>query len=78
MEKITFGISQLKAETPKFVHWVSVTGASLITLMAGLQTIYPQYISDHMIAETGKILAAFRLLAQFLGYKKEVEGEQAQ
>lgn len=75
MKKIGFGIQHLKSESPKFVHWVSVTGAGLVTLLAGLNLQYPMYITEHMIVETAKILAAFRLFAQFLGMKKEVELE---
>ena len=69
--KISFGISQLKEKTPQIVHWISVTGASLITAMAALQALYPQYITEGMIAETAKIVAAIRILGQFLGVKDE-------
>ena len=70
--KLTFSFGHFKQETPKFVHWISVSGAGLLTLMAGLNVQYPLYVSEHMIAETAKALAAFRLIAQFLGYKAEV------
>jgi hypothetical protein len=73
MKNISFGISQLKEETPKIVHWLSITGASLVTAMAALQLIYPQYITEHLIAETGKAVAAIRILGQFFGVAPDTE-----
>lgn len=67
MKNVAFGIGQLRAKTPEFIHWVSVSGAALLTAMAGLQAIYPQYVTEHMIAETAKVLAAIRIIGQFFG-----------
>ena len=72
MKGLTIGFSYFRHETPKFVHWISVSGAGLLTLMAGLNVQYPLFVSEHMIAETAKALAAFRLIAQFLGQKADV------
>lgn len=77
MKQITFGISQLRKKTPDFIHWATTTGAALMTLLAGLQLYYPQYINDHVIAEFGKALAAFRLVGQFFGVQP-VEKDPAQ
>lgn len=76
MKKVSFGFSQLKSKTPAFIHWISVSGAGLLTLMAGLQALYPQYISDSIIAETAKILAAIRLLGQFFGVQPEMKEDK--
>ena len=73
MEKITFGLSQFKQETPKIIHWLSVTGASVVTAMAALQLIYPQIFSEHLIAETGKVVAAIRIIGQFFGVAPDTE-----
>lgn len=69
MKEISFGISQLRNKTPEVFHWISVSGAGLLTLMAGMQALYPQYITDSVIAETAKVLAAVRLFGQFFGLK---------
>jgi len=70
MKKIVFGFNQFKTKTPDFIHWISVSGATLLTVMAGMQQLYPLYITDHMISETAKMLAAVRLIGQFFGVKE--------
>lgn len=76
MNKITFGFSQLKEETPKFIHWISITGATLITVLAGLQALYPTIITDHVVSETAKIVAAIRIVGQLFGVKQDTTNEQ--
>lgn len=77
MKKITFGFSQLKEKTPDFIHWISITGASVVTAMAALQLLYPQYITEHLIAETGKAVAAIRIIGQLFGVKDEGKTDQS-
>lgn len=67
MKKIKFGFSQIRNKTPQFVHWITVSGAGIMTALAALQALYPLYITDHLIAETGKILAAIRIICQLFG-----------
>jgi cytochrome b subunit of formate dehydrogenase len=76
MENVSFGIGQLKEKTPAFVHWVITTGATALTVFAGLQLLYPQYINDHFIAEFGKALAAAKILGQFFGVTEPVNKPQ--
>jgi hypothetical protein len=70
MQKVSFGISQLKEKTPEVIHWISVTGASVVTAMAALQLLYPDIFTEHLIAETGKAVAAIRIVGQFFGVKE--------
>jgi hypothetical protein len=72
---IKFGFSQLKEKTPMVFHWISVTGATLLTAMAATQVLYPQFITESVIAETAKVLALVRIIGQFFGTQPTTQDE---
>lgn len=71
MKNVQFGFSQLKNVVPSFVGHILAIGGTIMTALAAIQTLYPNLITDHIIAETGKVIALVGILAPFFGVKKE-------
>lgn len=71
MKNVQFGFSQLKNVVPSFVGHILAIGGTIMTALAAIQTLYPNLITDHIIAETGKVIALVGILAPFFGVKKD-------
>jgi hypothetical protein len=70
---IKIGFSQIKKEVPAVVGWVVGSSAAVMTALAALNAIYPAIITEHIVAEAGKLLGAIGIISPFFGVKKTTE-----
>jgi hypothetical protein len=71
MKNVQFGWSQIGKVVPSFIGQILAIGGTIMTALAAIQTLYPLVITDHIIAETGKVIALVGILAPFFGVKKD-------
>ena len=68
---MNFGIENIKTAIPASIGWVLGISGSIMTALAGINVLYPTIITEHIIAEAGKIFGLVGILAPFFGVKKE-------
>lgn len=70
---MNFGLSNLKNAVPAKIGWLLGVGGSITTAMAAINVLYPTIITEHVMAETGKLFALIGIIAPFFGIKKDNE-----
>jgi hypothetical protein len=67
---INISFKNFKDTVPAIVGQVLGSGAAILTSLAAIGQLYPTIVTEHLIAECGKLLALLTILAPFIGVKK--------
>lgn len=59
----------LKKDVPAGIGWVLGISGGIMTALAGINVLYPTIVTEHIIAECGKVFALVGIIAPFFGVK---------
>ncbi|WP_295668764.1 hypothetical protein [uncultured Mucilaginibacter sp.] len=67
---INISLKNFKDTVPAIVGQVLGSSAAILTALAAISQLYPTIVTEHLIAECGKLLALLTIIAPFIGVKK--------
>lgn len=78
MNKITFGLSQIKERTPSVIKWVRNASALLLAIISLAYKFYPNIIPNALVIEMATFSAFITSLAPLFGVKTEESNTNTQ